>query len=878
MFFSVLKTDNALFTMGKRALSFLRSIMIFFSSTNIPSIHNQIIGVKKIEVIKTYQIGKGRPGAIESKKRWIIHTAAQVLLSAFPYRSRNKFVFNQIRADEHAAFKMFLGLDTFFNFHPAYHGVVRVGEDQRYGVPGIVTAGEAFGLAGSGGFIDTVVRTIRAFLRLKPRQMELSIDVLEASGNIIQDTDDNRSCFGTVVGMGCQGDFQDAPDILYCNKHITGPLENGQHVDLDLDRPIGELLLDLAQAKGKKVSDLKVALLFRERHIDSDEKGLITQLMDARVTVAEKNFDVMRKNVRKFGIYENGNMFLLRNDFFAVDGLDSGVLDFVCGVGRPTEAENSRIRSAIIGGDIRTRLASHAALKNGNEDIILKRDEQKFSPEEIGKLRQKGLLAFRHVQSCPTALNDMGMAIAYGKNNFWDEDIRGMRIDPDTGQLQIDVKWLGASGEAQLLRITYASSLPVLKRKIAGARSNKRRAALYAELAACYLSFGLFDMAIGAVQEAVLLSQNLQKTKEYRSIHFMIAGYKDLVADKKKTDVVENAIEHLSRAVAVWPNNHEAKRLLRRLCNYLADSDRSKGEGLEEDITQQSAGNLERISEYFTFAEIRYTCAIENFPPEGTVTEQQFDRYLKTLSSRFRQRELARDRLEYELVNWQHKAIQLKLEKLARHHQWGVHLWQIYYHSIGEYYGMIATLYERNGFHHRAVVYRERALRAFEIVSDEFGGLLPEREVVNMAEIYMIANMYESALKTYARLIDPEKAFQAHTEKAHHHDQSLKQMYFEGDYSFFFQEGLIRHHALLNYVRCYFTLKDEPTGIVHEMEQRIKKWLQENGGCSFETWAKEERLFTDDQGILWLKEKSEAVPITKSVKCSLLTDHMTGSC
>ena len=71
---------------------------------------------------------------------------------------------------------------------------------------------------------------------------------------------------------------------------------------------------------------------------------------------------------------------------------------------------------------------------------------------------------------------------------------------------------------------------------------------------------------------------------------------------------------------------------------------------------------------------------------------------------------------------------------------------------------------------------------------------------------------------------------------------------------------------------------DEPIEVIHEMEQRIKKWLQDGGGASFETWAKEERLFTDDEGILWLKEKSEAVPITKSVQTSLLTNYLARSC
>jgi tetratricopeptide (TPR) repeat protein len=849
-----------------------------FTSNNIPNIHKQIIGVKKIEVVKTYQKRKRRPGIIESKKTWIIHTAAQVLLGAFPYRSRNQFDFDQIRADEHAAFKMFHALDTFFTYHPAYRGVVRVGEDQRYGVPGIVTAGETFGFTRSGGWFDAIVRATRKVFGLKPRQIELSIDVLEASGNIIRDNDDNRSCFGTVVGMGCQGDFYESPDILYCNKHIIGPLEKGKYVDLDLDRPIDVLLSDLAQAKGKKVSDLTVALLFRERHVDSDEKGLIQQLMDARITVAEKNYDTMSRNVCKYGIYKNGNLFLLRNDFFAGDGLDTGVLDFVCGVGRPTEAENSRIRRSILGGDMRMRLASHAALKNGVEDIILKRDEQKFSPEEIGTLRKKGLLDCRQVQRRPKPLKDMGMAIAYGKNNFWDEDIRGMRIDSLTGQLKIDVKWLGASGEAQLLRITYVSRLPLLKRKIARTRSKMKKAALDIELAFCYSSLGMFDQALDAAHQAIILSDNVQIAKEYRSIHLMIEGYKDLVSDKKKTKVVEGAIEHLSQAVAVWSSNHEAKRLLRRLCNYLADSDRSKGEALEAEAIQERSGHRERIAEYFTFAAIRYTRAIENFPPECTGDKRQFDMYLRTLSSRFRQRELARDRLEYELMSWQHKAIKLKLEKLAHDDQWGLHKLQIYYHYLGEYYGKIATLYERNGFHHRAVVYRERALRAFEIVSDEFGGLLPEREVLNMAEIYMKAEMYESALKTYARLIDPEKAFQAHTEKAYHHDDALKQDYFEGDYSFFFRNGFLRHHALLNYVRCYLAIENAPMEFIHNMKQCTKKWLQDDGGASFETWAKEKRLFTDDNGVLWLKEKSEVDPITQSVKTSLLTNYLASSC
>ncbi len=71
---------------------------------------------------------------------------------------------------------------------------------------------------------------------------------------------------------------------------------------------------------------------------------------------------------------------------------------------------------------------------------------------------------------------------------------------------------------------------------------------------------------------------------------------------------------------------------------------------------------------------------------------------------------------------------------------------------------------------------------------------------------------------------------------------------------------------------------NEPSECIHEVKQRIKKWLRDDGGVSFETWAKEERLFTDDAGILWLKEKSEAVPKTKSVPTSLLTNYLTRSC
>jgi hypothetical protein len=71
---------------------------------------------------------------------------------------------------------------------------------------------------------------------------------------------------------------------------------------------------------------------------------------------------------------------------------------------------------------------------------------------------------------------------------------------------------------------------------------------------------------------------------------------------------------------------------------------------------------------------------------------------------------------------------------------------------------------------------------------------------------------------------------------------------------------------------------DEPIEYIDEMIHRIKKWLQDDGGASFESWAKEERLFTDDKGLLWLREKSEAVPVTNFVQTSLLTNYLARIC
>jgi fructose-1,6-bisphosphatase II len=77
----------------------------------------------------------------------------------------------------------------------------------------------------------------------------------------------------SVIAVADRGSMLDASSVFYMDKLVAGPEGIGV---LDISRPIGDNIRALAKAKGKKVEDIRVAILDRPRHV-----GLIQEIREA---------------------------------------------------------------------------------------------------------------------------------------------------------------------------------------------------------------------------------------------------------------------------------------------------------------------------------------------------------------------------------------------------------------------------------------------------------------------------------------------------------------------------------------------------------------------------------------------------------------------
>jgi fructose-1,6-bisphosphatase II len=69
----------------------------------------------------------------------------------------------------------------------------------------------------------------------------------------------------SVIAVSDRGSMFDPSAVFYMDKLVTGPEGRGV---VDLDRPIGDNIRALAEAKGLAVEDMQVAVLDRPRHAD----------------------------------------------------------------------------------------------------------------------------------------------------------------------------------------------------------------------------------------------------------------------------------------------------------------------------------------------------------------------------------------------------------------------------------------------------------------------------------------------------------------------------------------------------------------------------------------------------------------------------------
>lgn len=204
-------------------------------------------------------------GPLEKHISWVVYTAAQIVISYHPFLSANGLEFNAVRASGYASALLFDALEQFTQRYPAYKLEIKVGEKQRYGVPGYVVTGVTFGTGKT--------------------RIEIAADVIEASRNVYRHYPSNRSNLGPTIAMGASGYFVGFDDTFYINGRAAAPWLDKTKVQSDPRLSPGEFVTSLAAAANLPVEEIKVLILCRDRNFDADGKGTIQQLIDAGISV-----------------------------------------------------------------------------------------------------------------------------------------------------------------------------------------------------------------------------------------------------------------------------------------------------------------------------------------------------------------------------------------------------------------------------------------------------------------------------------------------------------------------------------------------------------------------------------------------------------------
>src|SRR3989338_5959534 len=183
-----------------------------------------------------------------------------------------------------------------------FSGTVVIGEGEKDEAPMLYT-GEHVGIA-------------------KTPVMDLAIDPLECTNSVAY----GRYNAMTVVASGPKGSLLHAPDT-YMEKIAVGPLGKGA-INFDVSVKIN--IEKTAEALNKKVEDITVVILDRERHID-----LISQVRNAGARVR---------------LITDGDVAAGIATCFP----DSGI-DLLMGIGGSTEAVLAAVPIKILGGEILCR-------------------------------------------------------------------------------------------------------------------------------------------------------------------------------------------------------------------------------------------------------------------------------------------------------------------------------------------------------------------------------------------------------------------------------------------------------------------------------------------------------------------------------------------
>ncbi len=722
--------------------------------------------VKDVKVVKHLSKPRQVAGSIEEKTIMMINGVVAAALSAVKYETEEYQPFLAALADS-KAIETYVEILKKSKYSELFKLIIALAETPRDGVQSGINPNEVLG-------------------NVDAEEIDTYIDSLLNSGNISR-----KGPLATAFAAIQKGGLRRIPDELLMNSIIIR--EKGDYSYLDLDSaPDKKALEQLAQKLKKPVSELRIIIPFGQRHIaskhhKSEEEYLVNALIKAGITHETSDYDEIKRIVEENGIYENGNIIIVRSTFMAIFSL--------------MDEKNPDRADAIMGAGIPLAMTQAAFIINAFDKAYLEVDVKPYQPhrnterqdadpniygeEKIthidrGIYRQSGITPGERFTQNDLVRSDNGAMIIAGikECDLWAPGMRKVQFNADMTEVTVSVLWVGLSGDIKIFEITYETVvgdiLSEIKKCKKKPEENRRLAELYYDLARTYVKFGNFEGAIKYCEEADEVSGRWRPynaggfTRNY-NLYTVYGEYVKALLMLKKGG--KNPVSKLYDAMFEMPtlnvtqndafigdvidSRPSVAELVRKLNQEIGDiafkqgrreyrkaGEKASKKGASEKEETGLIANEKAIRKQFEQANLYYRTALRFFPPAGIRTKKEqldYDLYTKLV--------------EVSELFFDNKKTGVPSPAYFDDH--GKKQW-----FIGRVYTLfiqIAKIYEENGNYKKAVEYYKitgHDLTGFKDSLWGTDGLFPVQIREKVPQQYEKAGMYERARKEYFSLID----------------------------------------------------------------------------------------------------------------------------
>ncbi len=301
----------------------------------------------------------------------------------------------------------------------------------------------------------------------------------------------------SIVAYAGLDDFLEVPDTVYLYSILVG--EKAAGAGIDIYKPVQENLQRIAARLRLPIGKLQGAMLFKTRHYHLLREWLKAGMRAHREvnTDDEKDFqnflNEVEGEIQDGKDFQSGNiLFSSKTDVQLVHALYTGDLHILMGAADRNERLLSALFTWALGGEMMARPVSKDKLNDhvANADVLSDMADD-FSRDEWRALRRAGILpngtAKKELLSETNRLRAYKVSRPHGtaglvhasqylmhaaavKSSHWIPEMRGIRVDPLTGDKTVSGLSVSSDNPLHTIEITYAGEYLDWERLIHEAR------------------------------------------------------------------------------------------------------------------------------------------------------------------------------------------------------------------------------------------------------------------------------------------------------------------------------------------------------------------------------------------------------------------------